>query len=79
MFPGLAKILWNLLFGFALQIVGYLLMAQPKGPKPDEVKDLEAPKAEAGMPIPVPFGDITIKGVNYLYTGEKETILRKVS
>jgi len=75
----LIPVLWNLLLGFALQVVGYLLMPKPKGPKPDEVRDLETPKAEAGMPIPVPFGDITIKGINYLYTGEKETILRKVS
>ncbi|PTX49067.1 hypothetical protein IQ03_02458 [Gemmobacter caeni] len=74
----LLPLLFNVLIGFAIQLIGYMFMPRPKGPKPDELKDAESPTAEAGMPIPVPFGDITITGVNYLWTGEKETTVEKV-
>lgn len=55
----------------ALQVVAYLIMPKPKSPKPEAAKDLESPTAEAGRPIPVPFGTLTIKGVNVLWFGEK--------
>ncbi len=74
-FVGLLK---NLLVGLAIQLIGYVVMPKPKGPKPDAVSDLESPTAEAGRPIPVPFGDITISSPNFLWTGEKETEMRKV-
>jgi hypothetical protein len=34
--------------------------------KPDALSDYDNPTAEAGRPIPVPFGTITIKGLNNL-------------
>lgn len=74
----LLPILYNILIGFAFQLVAYLIMPKPKGPKPEELKDAESPTAEAGVPIPVPFGDITIKGTNYLWSGNKETVVEKV-
>lgn len=43
-----------------------LLKPRIRTPKPDAVKDLEDPTAEAGRPIPVPFGTITVKGLNNL-------------
>lgn len=43
-----------------------LLTPKIKTPKPDAVKDLEDPTAEAGRPVPVPFGTITVKGLNNL-------------
>lgn len=61
-----------------IQIAAYSLMPKPKGPKPDEVKDLEEPTAEAGKPIPVIFGEVTVKEYNYLWVGDKQTVMRKV-
>lgn len=60
-----------LLIGLVLNIVAYLLMPQPKAAKPPATKDLESPTAEAGRPMTVTFGTITIKGGNILWYGEK--------
>lgn len=54
------------LIGLAINIVAYLLMPKPKGPKPEAARDMEDPTAEAGRPIPVVFGTITVKGLNVL-------------
>jgi hypothetical protein len=69
----LVPFLIQLAIGVGLQILGYLLMGKPKGPKPDEVKDLENPTAEAGRPIPVVFGEVEVTGVNIIYFGDKST------
>lgn len=55
----------------ALQVVSYLLTPKPKAPKPETVKDLENPTAEAGRELPVVFGTITVKSPNTLWFGEK--------
>lgn len=52
--------------------ISLLLMPKPKAPKPDSVKDLEDPTAEAGRPFPVVFGTITVKGLNVLWFGNKQ-------
>lgn len=59
--------------GLAVGVVGYLLMPQPKRTKPPEARDLEAPTAEAGRPIPVIFGTLDIRGPNILWYGELDT------
>lgn len=71
-------LLKQLLVSLVVTAIGYMLMPKPKGPKPDEVKDLETPTAESGIPIPVVFGDITVKGVNFLWYGEKTTVFKKL-
>lgn len=60
-----------LLIGLALQVVAYLLMPQPKQPKPPAAQDAEDPVAEAGKPVPVVFGTLTVKGINVLWFGDK--------
>lgn len=56
----------------AIQVVAYLLMPKPKQPRPDAARDLENPVAEAGKPIPVIFGTITVKGLNVLHSSDKQ-------
>lgn len=73
----LLTLLTQLIVSLVVTAIGYALMPKPKGPKPDEVADLEAPTAEAGRPIPVVFGEMTITGINYLWTGEKETVVEE--
>lgn len=58
--------LTQLLVGIALQVIGYLLMPKPPGPKPPTLDDFKDPTAEAGRPIPVVFGSITISGPNHM-------------
>lgn len=55
-----------------------LFMPRPKRQKPDETKDLENPVAEAGKPVPVIFGTITLKGLNVLWFGDKGEETKKV-
>jgi hypothetical protein len=68
----------QLLIGLALNIVAYLIMPKPKQPKPEAAKDLENPTAEAGRPIPVVSGSITVKGLNVLWFGENRTNNRTI-
>lgn len=67
----------QLAVGVGLQVLGYLLTGLAKQDKPQEVKDLESPTAEAGRPIPVVFGEVDVKGLNIIYFGEKETFTYK--
>lgn len=55
-----------------------IFMPKPKRTRPDETKDLENPVAEAGKPIPVIFGTLTVKGLNVLWYGNKGTKTKKV-
>ncbi len=55
-----------------------LLMPKPKVAKPEAATDLENPVAEAGKPIPVVFGTITVKGLNVLHFGDKSLYTHKV-
>lgn len=59
------------LIGLALNVIAYLLMPKPKGPKLAAVKDLESPTSEAGRETPVVFGTMTVKSPNCLWSGEK--------
>lgn len=69
----------NLLIGLALNVVAYLISPKPKAQKPPAAKDMENPVAEAGKPIPVVFGTITVKGLNILWYGDKSIRKYKIS
>lgn len=60
-----------LLLAIAFTVVAYILTPKPKRAKPEEAKDLEEPAADAGRPIPVVFGTVTVKGLNVLWFGDK--------
>lgn len=64
----------SFLIALTLQVVAYLLAPKPKQPKPDAARDLEAPTSEAGRPIPVIFGTMTVKGLNVLHTADKAVV-----
>lgn len=67
----------NILLSLVLMVVSYLLMPKVKQETP-ETKDLDDPTAEAGRPIPVLFGTVTVKGLNVLWFGEKGRETSKV-
>lgn len=58
--------------------ISLLLAPKIKTPKPEAAKDLEDPTAEAGRPIPVVFGTVTVKGLNLLWYGNKSQRTYKV-
>lgn len=67
----------NLLLALVLMVVAYLIMPKVKQEKP-ETKDMDDPTAEAGRPLPVVFGEVTVKGLNVLWFGDKRWVSFKV-
>lgn len=61
-----------------LAIVAYALMPKPQTQKPDNARDLEMPTSDAGRPVPVVFGDITIKSPNCLWYGQAKTTQHEI-
>jgi predicted phage tail protein len=62
-----------LLISLAISTVAYLIAPKAKTDQPDSTTDMDDPTAEAGRPIPVLFGTMTISGLNILWYGEKRT------
>lgn len=62
-----------LVVALAVNVASYLLMPKPKAARPDAVKDLEEPTAEAGRPLPVLFGTSEMRAPNILHFGDKST------
>lgn len=69
----------QLLIGLVINVVAYLILPKPKTEKPPAAADLDDPVAEAGKPLPVLSGSMTIKGLNIMYWGEKQKVTRNVS
>lgn len=61
-----------LAISIALALIAYLLMPKPKQPKSPAATDMDAPTADAGRPVPVVFGTITVKGVNIIGYWDKQ-------
>jgi len=68
----------SLAIGLALSYVAYLLAPKPKQPKPPAAKELENPTAEAGRPIPVVFGSMSVQSLNNMGYWDKQTVQRDV-
>jgi hypothetical protein len=66
-------IAWLLVVAIAVAVaaLSVVLLGRPHAPRPDATKDLEDPTADASMPVPVPFGLITVKGLDVLWFGDK--------
>lgn len=63
--------------GVGLQILGYLLAPKPATQKPAETSDLKSPTAQAGRPVTVVFGSMTISGPNIIGMTDKQSVHRK--
>jgi len=68
----------QLAIGLVLNVLAYLILPKPKGPKPPAVTDLESPTAENGRPIPVAFGTILIRSPNVIGWADKSYKKKKV-
>jgi len=78
MFGFLLPLLQSFLFSLLVSVIAYAIMPKPKREKPEAARDLEAPLSQAGIPIPVVFGDIRITAVNIVAVFEKQTLTREV-
>ncbi len=67
------SLLIQVAIAIAINIVAYVLMPKPKGPKPDAVAQMDNPVAEAGKPVPVPFGTVWMKEPNIIWYGDKRS------
>lgn len=67
----------QLAVGVLMMIVGYMLMPKPKVEKPPSTEDLDNPTAEAGRPIPVIWGSLSVSSPNLLGYWDKESRHRK--
>jgi len=61
----------NLIAAAIFIFLSFLLRSKPKKSKGPEFSDPETPTAEAGRPIPVLFGCMTITGVNVIAVPDK--------
>jgi hypothetical protein len=69
---GIDDILIMLAIQLLMSVISMALAPKPARQKPPSVTDWQNPTADAGRPIPVIFGTITITGINVLWFGEKQ-------
>ncbi len=69
----------QIIIAIVLALLAYAFAPKPKTPKPDTSTTLEAPTAEAGKPVGVVFGTVTIQAPNCLWYGDVSTTTQKVS
>ncbi len=65
------QFLIQIIVALGLMILGYLLAPKPPGPKRPELEDFKSPTSEAGRPLPVVFGTVTITGANAMWAGDR--------
>lgn len=66
----LATFLVQLVVAIVVAVAAYLLSPRPKDSGSDSTRELEAPTADAGRPIPVVFGELVVKSPNCLWYGD---------
>lgn len=66
----LGAFLVQLVIAIVVAVAAYLLAPKPKSAASDSTRELEAPTADAGRPIPVVFGELVVKGPNCLWYGD---------
>jgi len=72
--PAAVPYLIMIAISIAISVIAYALTPKPKSPKPPAAADFQSPTADAGRPVPIVFGTLTVKGTNILYYGEVQTI-----
>jgi uncharacterized membrane protein len=60
-----------LLISVAVSVLSYVIMPKPKAAKPAAAREMDAPTAEAGKPVAVLAGRMTINELNVLWHGDK--------
>ena len=74
----LESFLIQLVIAVVLAVVAYALAPKPKSNQSDATQEMETPTADAGRPIPVVFGDLTVKSPNCLGYDHVSTEIERV-
>lgn len=67
-----------LIIAIALDVIAYLIAPKPKSQDPT-IQTITAPVVDAGIPIPVIFGTITVQSPNILWYGEAVGVVVNVN
>lgn len=67
-----------LIIAVALDVIAYLIAPKPKQTSPT-VEAIPGPIVDAGVPIPVVFGSVTITNPNILWYGDTSGIILNVN
>lgn len=70
--------MWITLILFLVSTAIAILLRPEVKTEVPAVEDMEDPTADAGRPIPVVFGTMTVNGLNVLWFGDKEYLERSV-
>jgi hypothetical protein len=54
-------------------LIQYALQPKPPQPPSAELKDIDAPTADEGRPVPVVFGTVLVKSANVVWYGDLRT------
>jgi hypothetical protein len=68
----------QIIIAVIMALLAYAFAPKPKSPKPDTSQELTAPTADAGRPVPVVFGSVTVQSPNCLWYGDVSTTVEKV-
>lgn len=75
--------MWNFLaaiaISIALSVLAYMLMPKPSTDTGRQSQNLREPQAEAGIPLPVVFGEVTIMSPNVMWYGDIDKIEYEVN
>ncbi len=56
-----------------MNVAAYLIMPKPRQGRPDSmVEEMDSPTADAGKPVPVPFGEYEIRSPNVIGFWDKQ-------
>lgn len=72
------NILVQIIIAVVMAVLSYVFAPKPKAARLDAMQELEAPTASAGKPIPVVFGEVTVKEPNCLGYWDINTQVERV-
>lgn len=68
--------MWNfvvqVLVAVAISVVAYMIAPKPSTSNGRQSQDLREPQSDAGIPVPVIFGEVTIMSPNVMWYGDVE-------
>lgn len=72
------NILGQIIVAIVMAVLSYVFAPKPKTSRLDATQELEAPTASAGKPLPVVFGEVTIREPNCLGYWDISTQVERV-
>jgi hypothetical protein len=58
------------IYALVMIAISYAMQPKPPKPKPQALSESDIPIAQRGMPIPVVFGTLSVRGPNVVWYGD---------